>query len=235
MPVIGFSATFFGAILAASLVYVLFFGKDLISFQRRIAFELSDAMLSSEERQKLLHDDWLKDHQEWDLSLSEIRVPDSEAWFGKSLGDLSLRSQFGCSVVGVERQGYPLPGSGPDTELYPNDVLLVLGTALQIQHVRAFFESAPNKTEKANLLDEIRLESIEVREGSRLAENALAELEIPRHTGVQIAGVARGDFRMLFPGPFQVLLPGDWLLVVGTRGQILRFREWIEETESLDE
>jgi K+/H+ antiporter YhaU regulatory subunit KhtT len=108
--------------------------------------------------------------------------------------------------------------------------LLVLGTELQIQYVRAFFDSAPDKTEKANLLDEIRLESIEVREGSRLAGNALAELEIPRHTGIQIAGVARGDFRMLFPGPFQVLLPGDWLLVVGTRDQIHRFREWIYES-----
>jgi K+/H+ antiporter YhaU regulatory subunit KhtT len=98
--------------------------------------------------------------------------------------------------------------------------------------VRTFFNSGPSNTEKADLLDEIRLESIEVRDGSRLAGNALAELEIPRRTGIQIAGVARGDFRMLFPGPFQVLLPGDWLLVVGTREQIHRFREWITEKES---
>jgi K+:H+ antiporter len=232
-PAFGLSITFFGSILATSAVYALFFGKGLRTVQRRIAAELSDAILSTEERRKRLHDDWLKDHQEWDLSLSEIRVPDSEVWFGKSLGDLSLRSQFGCSVVGVERQGYPVPSPGPDTELYPSDVLLVLGTEHQIQHVRAFFDSGPNNTEKADLLDEIRLESIEVREGSRLAGNALAELEIPRHTGIQIAGVARGDFRMLFPGPFQVLLPGDWLLVVGTRDQIHRFREWITETEQL--
>jgi CPA2 family monovalent cation:H+ antiporter-2 len=228
-PVIGLSAAFFGSIIATSALYALFFGKGLRTVQLRIASELSEAILSIEERRKRLHDDWLKDHQEWDLSLSEIRVPDSEAWFGRSLGDLSLRSLFGCSVVGVERQGYPVPSPGPDTELYPNDVLLILGTENQIQHVRAFFDSAPNRTEKANLLDEIRLESIEVREMSRLAGNALAELEIPRHTGVQVAGVARGDFRMLFPGPFQVLLPGDWLLVVGTRAQIHRFREWINE------
>jgi CPA2 family monovalent cation:H+ antiporter-2 len=230
-PVIGLSTAFFGSILVTSAIYALFFGKGLRTVQRRIASELSEAILSSDERRKRLHDDWLKDHQEWDLSLSEIRVPDSEVWFAKSLGDLSLRSQFGCSVVGVERQGYPVPSPGPDTELFPNDVLLILGTELQIQHVRAFFDSGPNKTEKANLLDEIRLESIEVLQESRLAGNALAELEIPRHTGVQIAGVARGDFRMLFPGPFQVLLPGDWLLVVGTRDQIHRFREWISERE----
>jgi voltage-gated potassium channel len=80
-------------------------------------------------------------------------------------------------------------------------------------------------------LDEIRLESMEVPEKGRLVGNALAELEIPRQTGVQIVGVARGDYRMLFPGPFQVLNSGDWLLVVGTRDQIHRFREWIKEVE----
>jgi K+/H+ antiporter YhaU regulatory subunit KhtT len=35
---------------------------------------------------------------------------------------------------------------------------------------------------------------------------------------------------MLFPGPFQVLNSGDWMLIVGTRDQLLRFREWIKES-----
>jgi K+/H+ antiporter YhaU regulatory subunit KhtT len=132
-------------------------------------------------------------------------------------------------VVGVERRGYPVPSSGPDTELYPGDEILVLGTANQIHRVKAFFDSSPPRTETVDLLDEIRLESLDVPENSRLVGNALAELEIPRHTGVQIVGVARGGHRMLFPGPFQVLDAGDWLLVVGTRDQIHRFRDWIKE------
>jgi CPA2 family monovalent cation:H+ antiporter-2 len=228
-PLMGAYPSFLGAILGTAVLYALFFGGRLQTVQRRIADELAEAILSPEERRKRSHDHWLKDHQEWDLSLSEIRVPDSEAWFGKSLGDLSLRSQFGCSVVGVERQGYPVPSSGPDTELFPGDEILVLGTATQIQRVRSFFDSSPPRTEKVDLLDEIRLESVGVPEGSRLVGNALAELEIPRHTGVQIVGVAREEHRILFPGPFQVLDSGDWLLVVGTRNQLHRFREWIKE------
>src|SRR6202035_3415984 len=227
-PLIGAYPSFLGAILGTAAVYAVFFGRGVQSVQHRFAAELAEAILSPEERRKRSHDEWLKDHQEWDLNLSEIRVPDSEAWFGKSLGDLSLRSQFGCSVVGVDRQGYSVPTTGPDTELFPGDELLVLGTALQIQRVRAFFDSSPARTEHVDLLDEIRLESVEVPERSRLVGNALAELEIPRQTGVQIVGVARGDRRILFPGPFQVLDSGDWLLVVGTRDQIHHFREWIK-------
>jgi monovalent cation:H+ antiporter-2, CPA2 family len=229
-PLIGASGSFFGAIFCTVVVYALFFRRRLQTIQRRISAELSEAILSAEERRKRTHEEWLKDHQEWDLSLSEIRVPDSEAWFGKSLGDLALRSHFGCSVVGVERRGYPVSSPGPDTELYPGDELLILGTANQIQLVRDFFESSPPRTEMVDLLDEIRLESLDVPENSRLVGYALAELEIPRHTGVQIVGVARGDYRMLFPGPFQVLDADDWLLVVGTRDQIHRFRAWIKES-----
>jgi monovalent cation:H+ antiporter-2, CPA2 family len=233
-PVIGALPSFLGAILGTAAVYAFFFGRRLQTMQQRISSELAEAILSPEERRKRSHEDWLKDHQEWDLSLSEIRVPDSEAWFGKSLGDLSLRSQFGCSVVGVDRQGYPVPTTGPDTELFPGDELLVLGTANQIQHVRAFFDASPAGTEHVDLLDEIRLESMDVPEKSRLVGNALAELDIPRETGVQIVGVARGNYRMLFPGPFQVLDSGDWLLVVGTRDQIHHFREWIKPAALTD-
>jgi CPA2 family monovalent cation:H+ antiporter-2 len=219
--------SFFYAIGVTALIYLIVFGRKLRRAHQQFDVRLAEAILSSEERREKGREDWLKEHQEWDLTLGDIRVPDSEAWFGQTLGDLALRSQFGCAVVGVERQGYPVPSPGPDTELYPNDELLVLGKPSQILRVRAFFNSGQAKTEQADLLEEIRLESIQVPERSRLNNAALAELEIPRNTGVQIVGLARGDHRMLFPGPFQVLETGDWLLVVGTRDQIQKFRDWI--------
>jgi monovalent cation:H+ antiporter-2, CPA2 family len=229
-PFIGASPSFIVAILGTAIVYVLFLGHRLQTVQHRISAELADAILSMEERRKRTHQEWLQEHQEWDLTLGEIRVPDSDAWFGKSLGELALRSRFGCSVVGVERQGYPVPSPGPDTELFPGDQMLVLGTEEQIRRVRQFFESSPLRTESIDLLNEIRLESVEVPESCRLAGNTLGELEIPKHTGVQIVGIARGDHKMLFPGPFQILEPGDWLLVVGTRDQIVHFRSWSKES-----
>ena len=231
-PFIGASPSFIIAIVGTATIYILFLGHRLQTVQHRLGAELAEAILSMEERRKRTHQQWLQDHQEWDLALSEIRVPDSDAWFGKSLGELALRSQFGCSVVGVERQGYSVPSPGPDTELFPGDEMLVLGTEKQIHRVRKYFESSPLRIERTDLLNEIRLESVEVPEDGRLAGNTLGELEIPKHTGVQIVGVARGDHKMLLPGPFQILEPDDWLLVVGTRDQILYFRSWIKERSS---
>jgi len=109
---------------------------------------------------------------------------------------------------------------------------LLLGTRDRAQKVRRYLDTAEIDENKADILDEIRLESIEVAAGSRLVDQSLGELEIPRYSGVQIAGVARGDHRILLPGPFQTLQAGDWLLVVGTDDQIRRFYDWARETTS---
>ena len=126
---------------------------------------------------------WFREHHEWDLHLTELEIPHSSAWFGKSLGELALRSKFGCFVVGVVRQGYPIANLGPDTALFPSDTLLLLGTRDRAQKVRRYLDTAEIDENKADILDEIRLESIEVAAGSRLVDQSLGELEIPRYSG----------------------------------------------------
>ncbi|MGA8659885.1 MAG: cation:proton antiporter [Chthoniobacterales bacterium] len=221
---------FFGALFVSAFLFWLIFKKRFVDLHREIGTELSDAILSAEERRTLSHQAWLREHHEWDLHLTELEIPHSSALFGKSLGELALRSKFGCFAVGVVRQGYPIANLGPDTALFPSDTVLLLGTREQAQKVRRYFDTVEIDENKADILDEIRLESIEVAAGSRLVDQSLGELEIPRHSGVQIAGVARGDYRILLPGPFQTLQAHDWLLVVGTDDQIRHFSNWMHGT-----
>jgi CPA2 family monovalent cation:H+ antiporter-2 len=222
---------FFGALFISALLFWLVLRKRFIDLHHEIGTELSEAILSGEERRMRSHQAWFREHHEWDLHLAELEIPHSSAWFSQSLGELALRSKFGCFVVGVVRQGYPIANLGSDTALFPGDTLLLLGKRDQAQKVRRYLESADVDENKADILDEIRLESIEVAPGSRLVEQSLGELEIPRYTGVQIAGVARGDHRILLPGPFQTLQACDWLLVVGTDAQINQFSKWASGEE----
>ena len=226
------AAWFFGALFVSAFLFWLIFRKRFVDLHHEIGTELSEAILSAEERRMRSHQAWFREHHEWDLHLIELEIPHSSAWFGKSLGELAFRSKFGCFVVGVVRQGYPIADLGPDTALFPSDTLLLLGTRDRAQKVRRYFDTAEIDENKADILDEIRLESIEVAAGSRLVDQSLGELEIPRYSGVQIAGVARGDHRILLPGPFQTLQAGDWLLVVGTNDQIRRFYDWARDTTS---
>ncbi len=220
---------FFGAALAIGIPLAIFFRQSFQRLQQRIGSGLSEAILSKEERRKLTRQAWLGDFRDWDLRLQEIEVPDSENWFNRSLGELALRSRFGCSVVGVERQGYVLSSPGPETFLFPGDTLLVLGSTDQLRELRRFFETAEPRSRKVDLLEEVRMESVYVPDPSQASGQTLAKLDVTRHFGVTIAGISRGEERDLSPKASQTIQSGDWLLAIGTREKIRAFQNWIEE------
>ncbi|HEX3443998.1 MAG TPA: cation:proton antiporter [Chthoniobacterales bacterium] len=219
---------FFGSALAVGISLAVFFRQRFERLQERIGTGLSEAILSQEERRKRTRRAWLSDYSDWELNLQEIKVPDSEKWFGRSIGELALRSRFGCSVVGVERQGYVLSSPGPETLLFPGDTLLALGSDNQLREMRRFFEKAEPRSKSVDLLEEIRMELVSVPDQSRASGQTLAALDMTRNFGVIIAGIGRAGQKNLAPNASQTIESGDWLLVIGTREKIRAFQEWIE-------
>jgi monovalent cation:H+ antiporter-2, CPA2 family len=220
---------FLGSALTVGIPLAIIFRQRFERLQERIGSGLSEAILSPEERRKRTRRAWLSDYSDWDLHLQEIEVPDSEKWFSRSIGELALRSRFGCSVVGVERQGYVLSSPGPETLLFPGDTLLALGSDDQLRQLRRFFEKAELRSKSVDLLEEIRMESINVPDPSVASGETLATLDVTRHFGVIIAGIGRGEQKNLAPNASQTIESGDWLLVIGTREKIRAFQEWIEQ------
>ena len=220
---------FFGSALTIGIPLALIFRQRFQRLQQRIGSGLSEAILSQDERRKRSQRAWLSDYGDWGLNLQEIEVPDSEKWFGRSIGELALRSRFGCSVVGVERQGYVLSSPGPETLLFPADTLLVLGSKDQLRQLRRFFDRAELRSKKVDLLEEVRMESLCVPDPSQASGQTLAKLDVTRDFGVTIAGIGRGEEKNLSPNASETIESGDWLLVIGTREKIRAFQNWIEE------
>jgi monovalent cation:H+ antiporter-2, CPA2 family len=221
---------FFGSALAVGIPLAVIFRQRFARLQERIGSGLSEAILSPEERRKRTRRAWLSDYSDWELNLQEIKVPDSEKWFGRSIGELGLRSRFGASVVGVDRQGYVLSSPGPETLLFPGDTLLALGSDDQLRELRRFFEKAEPRSKSVDLLEEIRMELVSVPDPSQANGQTLAALDATRNFGVIIAGIGRSGQKKLAPNPSQTIESGDWLLVIGTREKIQAFQDWIEQT-----
>jgi K+/H+ antiporter YhaU regulatory subunit KhtT len=51
--------------------------------------------------------------------------------------------------------------------------------------------------------------------------------------GVQVAGIHRGEAKILIPGAHEILQSGDELLVLGTAQQIRESRGWLNENPAM--
>lgn len=215
-------------VLLLALLLVLL-RRKLVLLHSKVEVELNEVLEAADERPAPSYEELLQPHREWDIHVHEIALPDDAAAAGKSLAELELRRQFGCSVAGVDRHGFAIPNPQPDLVLYPGDKLLVLATPAQAEAARRFITRARPPGEQTHLAEEIEMEGIRVPHASQAAGKMLIELEIPAATGVQVAGIERAGNHVLNPGPFQTLEAGDRLLVLGLPAQIAQFQRWLRE------
>lgn len=164
--------------------------------------------------------------REWDVAVDDFALPDNSAAAGRTVGQLGLRQRLGCTIVAVERRGVCLTSPTPDTALFPDDRLLLLGTPAQLSLARAELTTA-HAPESATKFSELVLQRVKVPAASPRVARTLAELAPARATGVQIAGIRRGEARTLSPGGAEYFEGGDELLVLGTPEQLVRFRKWL--------
>jgi CPA2 family monovalent cation:H+ antiporter-2 len=159
----------------------------------------------------------------------DCTLPDLADCQGKQIAELDLRARFGCSVVGIERQGYMIPLPAPDAVLYPRDKVLLMGTSEQVQAGRKFLATVSGTHGTDSVFEEVRMEAVVVPSWSRAAGRTLGQLSPAQNHGVQVAGVHRGGLRILNPSAQEQLRSGDEILVLGTPVQNAEFKAWLRE------
>lgn len=200
----------------------------LIYWHSIVESELQQRMVQNEQKFTGTTAPWLAQHGEWRLALTECVLPDLADCRGRTLGDIGLRAKFGCVIAGIERQGVMIGNPPPETALYPHDKVLLLGDPKQTAGAKGFLHSVTVEPPASNF-DEVRMETVELPETSKLAGRRLAELAPSHRCGVQVAGINRGGLRLLNPGGEERLLAGDDVLVLGSPDQIAAFRAWVHE------
>jgi monovalent cation:H+ antiporter-2, CPA2 family len=218
-------------ILASALVAVvcvLLMRRRLIYWHCVLEVELKTVLQASDTRMSSTSAPWLGRHPDWDLHMIDCTLPDLADCQGKSMAELNLRSKLGCSIVGIERQGFMIPLPTPDTVLYPRDRVLLLGTVNQVVAGRVFLGAVSGSAEADSLFEEVRMDTMNVPAWSRGRGLSLAEIPRTHRHGIQIAGILRGGARILIPGAQEMLYEDDELLVLGTAEQAREFRAWLE-------
>ena len=228
LPVRGAAKWAVVATVLLAVAALLLLKRKLVRWHSELEVELQSLLGAGEGRMSATTVPWAQSHSEWKLSVAECVLPDLADCQGKKIGELGLRSRLGCSVMGIERQGYMMQLPGPDTVLYPQDKVLLMGTAEQVAAGRKFL-TAVSGVAAVSEFGDVRTELLAVPADSQAAGRALRALGTATAQRVQIVGIKRGTQRILSPGADEVLRPGDELLVLGTPQRIGGFKDWLAE------
>ena len=213
----------------AAVVTLLLLRRKLIYWHSELEVELKEVFRANEQMEPDLNAPWLRPHGDWNLCVMDFVLPDLADVQGRCIADLDLRARYGCTVVGVGRQGYMIPLPSPDTVLYPRDKVLLLGTAVQVLAAKKFLLAVSGLPPSATEFEDVRMEAVVVPAWSRAAGRDLKTLSPTKIFRVQIAGVRRGSTRVLSPAGDEVVGAGDELLVLGMPDRIREFRDWVDE------
>ncbi len=227
-PAGGARWTLLGSALVV-LVVLLLLRRRLVYWHSELEVGLQDVMgQGPAQRLTSTSVPWAgRKHEEWDLGVSEIVIPDLAECSGRTLAQLGLRQRFGCTVVGVERQGCMIPLPGPGEALFPRDKVLLIGSPGQTAAAKVAM-GVVSGVETSDF-DSVGLETMTLPAGSRAAGGTLVELAPSARHGVQLAGIRRGPMRILNPGPEERLQAGDELLALGTPVKLREFKAWVRE------
>jgi CPA2 family monovalent cation:H+ antiporter-2 len=217
-----------------AMVTVVLLRRRLIHWHSVLEIEIKNMMQTSETKLTSTTAPWLGRHPDWDLHMIDCTLPDLADCQGRTIAELDLRARFGCSVVGIERQGFMIPLPAPESVLYPRDKVLLMGTMSQVEAGREFLVLVSGTLDTDSLFEEVRMDAVDVPPWSPAKGRTLLEISPAKNHGVQIAGIHRGTERILNPDGHEVLKAGDELLVLGTPGQIREFRGWLAEGSPAD-
>ncbi|HZP58864.1 MAG TPA: TrkA C-terminal domain-containing protein, partial [Opitutaceae bacterium] len=227
LPVEGPGRWLLMAGIVMSVAGLVVWRRKLVYWHSELEVELRD-VLGSAGRQKdsATSAPWFESSEDWDLTMADCQLPDLTECAGKSIHELGLRVRFGCTVVGIERQGFALALPPPETLLYPRDKVLIVGTPAQVAAGKKFLSETTDANPGATFED-VHIETMKIPAWSAAAGRTLGELEAAKNFGVQVAGVRRGGIRILSPGAGERLQAGDDLLMLGAPKQLREFEAWL--------
>jgi len=197
--------------------------RRLVYWHSLLEVELEEMLNPADQKFTGTTAPWMAPHADWNLALGDCLLPDLADARGRTLAELALRTKFGCTVAGVERQGVMVGNPRGDMILYPRDKVLLLGTAEQVAAGKEFLHHASG-TPVVSTFDEVRMESVEIPPGAGLHDRTLAELALSRDYGLQVAGINRNGRRILNPSGEEKIFAGDSVLVLGSPDQIANFK-----------
>lgn len=157
----------------------------------------------------------------WDAHISHFDITADCPLAGKFLLDLSLRESFGVNVAMIERGSHIVMAPGKDVQLFPGDILSVIGTDEQLKEFRIFIETQPVSGNRLQQKQEVALRQLTISQNSSFIAKSIRDSGIRERTKGIIVGIERRGNRILNPDSSVVFEDGDIVWIVGNIKRLL--------------
>lgn len=207
------------------LLFAPFFWRRIVRLHSRFEVEFREKMkaASTPGSASGLPVSVLERPQEWNLQIDEVTLPFMTVHAGRTIGELGIRKNLGCSILAIERQGLLIPNPSAARQLFAGDKLLLLGTGEQLPVAEQFLVGPSGADGDATGFDDIAMENFTVPDESTGLNGTLRDLRLVERFGIQVCGIQRGSDRILVPSSGERILGGDRLLLLGAHDHIRDF------------
>ncbi|MFP3867616.1 MAG: cation:proton antiporter [Desulfobacteraceae bacterium] len=161
----------------------------------------------------------LPESREWPLNLRIFRLEQGSVFAGRSLGEIPLRQETGVSIIAISRGGRTFFDPEPDTPLYPQDRLVLLGEPEKLNRAEGYLELRAFEELEADE-KHFGIAEISLAPDSPLIGKTLAEVKFRENYGATVISIRRGEQQLVTPTGKDVLLSGD-RLIVGGRSEVV--------------
>lgn len=210
----------FGATLLFMTIAILIFRRRLHLFYHKIEKRFITNLNQREQQKKRPH------LAPWDMHLAEVEVKTDSIVVGRSLQELQLREKHGVNVALIERNDRNIPAPSRDERLLPGDNLVVIGTDEQLAELNRTLDATIPENGAYDLdKEDIALEKYRVLPRSPLIGTTIRGSKLREEAMALVAGIERGDQRLMNPESFTAFEQNDLVWLVGNTERIHAFMD----------
>ncbi len=171
-----------------------------------------------------------------DVHLSEIKIPVNSVWCGKTIKEADWGRIYHINIASILRNSGRINIPSPDTVIFPNDRVQLLGSDENLKKFATDLGSDSNKIKvEANTPDNtMQLLRIAVPENSVIIGKKIFEIGIRDEFHCMIAGIDRGDDNLIKPSPDVEFCGGDIVWIVGESKNIQNLQHHANELNQTD-
>ena len=154
-------------------------------------------------------------NKHWKTQLTTLILHPNSQLAGSSVEACGLRTEYGLTLVAIQRGERMIAVPDKDERLYPYDELQVLGFAPDVEKARALIEASA----LAFPTSSFEMRSFRLSNSSEWVSQSIRETQASEDNGEWIVGVERSGEKLLSPPPDYRLSEGDVVWIISRKFQ----------------